>query len=891
MEIFEYLLKTKWSYLFVLFFLSLGNKNFGSNISLQEEIKNRAKFIKVKNDFYSVTFTSLGGRVSSFVDKDGNEWVKWGEGYGGFFDDRDIRTTSNYNIKVKKSKKEVKVILTFEDPIGIKIEKEFLILEDSSFLKFKYQIYNNTDKKFTYSFMVRNFVMPGGKEITSGQYLFYNDEKGIQKVHWVDLWRKYMISDRWINYPINNWFAIGDIETNSSLVLTFSSLGKIYFWTKTSKLATYEFSFPEVFFEPQKKICFEGDMIVVKGFKYISFASSEIITEMSFEDENINLSIMNFSDSKKLLIKTEFLTFKRNLIEKIENEVEFLENLVPISIKIPIKVSQEAPFIVKQEIYEKNIKIAEYETPLGDPKKLSIEKYRNPKIPLEEKFITFKLKEEDLKNGYFIYSYYKENERNYVNEIDIDLGLGEKEWKKIGINSFFDIGDVRCEIKENNFPGNIEIWAEKDKKIEKGNIIKNTGKEDCGFWLRINTENVKPGNYSVEVLISPEKSQKKEIELSIKVWNIKLPEKSRFSVTFFHSCLDSIFTYLFPNLPEEKWISLWEECVKLLKDTGNNFLEFYPLANISGKLITVEKWDGNIPVLNFSKYNYFAKTARENGMENVIIRYIWYIKNWLPEGFDSFSEKEKERITFSILKQIYDNFKKLGFGRIFYYLIDELDSAKVDIVCERMEKIRKVVPDIEFAGSGFAGTTLPLLSKMSKYLTWIAPYSVVNSIFEWIQTKKVPILPDTILATQFSTHAYDRKYYEGRIDFWWAWERGIDGCQIYSFSTPYKDRIRYACVVNEGDKLFISPNYCGICDGFEDVRYLYLLEEKIKDLKNSGKKKEIDKLIKEIIGEENSILKWKYVSYASFLYPKIEGDEEKILQAKRKLFEILEKIN
>ncbi|MFA5645575.1 MAG: hypothetical protein WDA18_04380 [Candidatus Ratteibacteria bacterium] len=862
-----------------------------ASFTITESKEEKERIVTVTNPFFSVDFTTQGGRIRSFTTlPDKKNWTDWSPGIGGFFDDRDVRTMADYTLQVKKRAMSVELLFANTDPLGIVWKKSFIVQDNSPSIAFSYALTSTSKKSFSYETMVRNFIFPAGNKVSKDSFLCFHSAEGIQQIRWLDLWRKKKISDQWIYNPVYPWIALLDKTSKTGIVFSFEKVDKLYFWTKGNR-ATIEWAFPKALMQPKKSFSFRGTISLVQGFDTVSYASQDLIAAMQPTSSETTLSLLTLSRrSEPTKVRTMLYTPDR---EEAINPIETMlprssDPSLPITIQIPWKVEENKSFIASQELFSGKTKIAEYETPWS-PSGKTLSSYRHPTRPLAEDRIALHLLPEDIKRGYFCFDSAFAETVASISRLACDIGKEEQEWVRLGISAFSDLGLTSCKIVKSDFPGTIEVWKEENNRIEPVQTASLPKGTDTGFWMKISSAGVPAGRYLALLEVSPLEAAPSQIEIDIKVWDVTLPKEKRLACTFFHSSIESIFLYLYPKKPQTQWPVLWEKSLKILQDSGQNYFEFYPRAGVSDKLITVAKREGNIPTLDFSKWDPYIRTARKYGCNNAVIRYIWQIKPWLPENFSSLSSQEQEEISFSLLTQIYNRLKYHGFSRIFYYHIDELDPAKINDVCAKMERIRNVCPEIEFAGSGFASTSLPKMQQVGPYLGWVAPYSVSDAIFDWIEEGKVPLPPNAIVATQFSAQAPTGTYLQSRMNYWRAWKRNLGGCQIYGYSTFYPNE-KYNAVYAGDEGPVLSPVAIGFADGSDDYEYLRMLNEKILALSKQGNKKAAQRLQKElerVVAPQNALLTWEYSSHASFVYPVLRGKEKDLREAKQIILKLL----
>ena len=660
------------SFLLIFFLSAVG---YAERLSVKETQSEGVKIVTVSNGFYVAEFTSKGGRLRSFIPNGGKDWVEWSPGKweGGFFDDRDMRTVAVYGTKVYKRLSRVDIRFSYRDPLGIEWIKTFTIAKNSPVLKFSYKVLNLSGKEFVYEAMVRNMVVPGGSWSTK-DYILFNDAEGIQNLRWTDFWTKEKESCKWVDYTVKPWQAVINRESGWALVFSFKEVGQLYFFRK-GNLATMEFAFPKGLFKKGGALLFEGQMTLVKDFKTISYASSDLITGMSLNGSGIDLTVLPLLPaSRQISVNTSLMDFRRNVvlsdIKTIIPPVMREGDISKVNIPLQIPGIERGPFIIAQSIYADNVKIAEYEMSWQGLFNLSTVGYRHPTAPIsEEKRVTYKLTNEDVKRGYFVSQFQDEEERISTSAIEINIGREEKEWTRIGIESFKDIGDITCEIIETNFPGRIEEWTEENMQIRYSKVINNlSGGSNKAFWVRIDSSGVAPGEYNILLNISPVNADNIQIVMTVKVWDVLFPQSQSLEISWFHSGEESVIGRLFNGLERDKWLDIWEKSNRLLYDSGQTFFEFYPDSSkndIAGQLITIPKKEGALPLLDFTRWDPYVEVARANGCKNVVFRYNWSAKTWLPNNLKDLESDSQEEVTLGILKQLYTYLKEQGFERVF----------------------------------------------------------------------------------------------------------------------------------------------------------------------------------------------------------------------------------
>lgn len=870
-------------------------------VEYKERIKDKERIIEVENEYIKTQFTTIGGRIKSLINKKTNsELVFWSPGEGGWLDDRGTKTVALYNYKLlKKDKDRINLLFTLLDDTGILWEKEIVVWDKLPVINVKYKIVNKKDKKIEYEHMVRNFIIPGGNNFGEDDFILYHNSEGIQKIRWKELWTNKKISSLYVNDVIGKWQGVLDEGNKVGCIFIFRDIGKLYYWAKAGNWGTCEWIFPKKVISPKEEVIYEAKIVITDDISGYTNATLDYIICLSYIEKQKNFEFEIyfkpiselFLKEKEVKIQTKIFDSKRNLLKELE-KISFIPSINKISsYKFSYKLDKDGIYILSQEIFVDNKKIGDYEIPViagfVDTSKVS---YRHPSyVPVEE-MMDIKISKKDFEKGYFVNLPSETGNIESLKELQIHMGIGEEEFVEIDLTNFKDIGKTEILVEKNDYPKEVKIFIDENFRLYEKNYFYPNPEKRNKIFIGFDSKNVLKGDYEIVLLIKPEKSNETRLNLKIKIWPIEFKEIEDVYVSFFWSSFECIFTVLYPNIKEkENQLEIWRKCLNHMYRAGQRILEIRP-EPVSGKnplknYIKVKEFrDGYLPVLDLDNWAEILKIGKEEGMKHAIFRYGWYNKEWLPPDFKNFSEQKKEEVELFILKQLYDFLKDNGFERIFYYLIDELDPAKVESVCERMERIKKVIPEIEFAGSGFASTPLEKMQKMANYLTWIAPYWSIYNVYEWIETGKLKILPKTVIGTQVSgDHSQD--YYVLRKNFWNMWKGNLNGYQIYGYYTFYPNH-KYSCVFPEKEGLIISPTLLSLIDGWEDFQYLWRLSKVMKESKKD-KKEKIKKEVEKIIGEKNALFIRKFTSSASFTYPVLTGETKNLFEGKRKILELL----
>ncbi len=516
---------------------------------------------------------------------------------------------------------------------------------------------------------------------------------------------------------------------------------------------------------------------------------------------------------------------------------------------------------------------------------------------------------------FFLYLPDDVNNVRSVRTISFDVGQDEFEYVqlncKLNQDKGYQIINYTLDVPD-DFMGNAQLLFEQNYRvfpINKPIIVR--ANQSNPIWIKFDFHNVNSGEYKFVLKAESKTAGVYLVNIHVKVCPIKLPKLDNIYINSFWSSFCCIFGEgkLYSNVRDEKkMLKLWEVCLDDLKRWGVNFLEVrFITPEVIKPFIGIKEFkNGYLPVLDLSRYHLIVDPAVKVGMKHIIFRYGFMCKDWLPEGYKEFSEEKKDEVQFFVLDQLMKYYKSKGFKRIFWYLIDEIQPYAKEIVpvCKTMEKYKKRFPELEFSGSGMAH--IPLheshggkwkgMQDLANYLTWIAPYWNVHSVFKWARTGEMKLLPNTIMATQISAD-HKNKYEAKRRFCWLIWKEGCSGYQIYGYHTFYPND-KYSPVFRDTrlERPIHSPCYFGLVDGYEDFAYLHLASRVLSRLERCGqaeKAKLFRKRLSEIISDKSSsilVIKYNppvYYDRGRTKIPYLDSSSNIIRRAKGKLLSLL----
>jgi len=866
-------------------------------LEVRETTVGTEKRVTVTSRHFDVTFTSLGGRVVSFVEKPaGREHVLWAPGEGGWFDDRGTRTMAQYDVAfAHRDAQAVELVYSVTDDVGLRWKKTYAAADALPGLRVSYEVTNGSGQAREYEQMIRNFITP-----EQGLTVFCHSDQGVQKFPWGD-WGRKQAQSEWISRVAGDWLGLLR-SSGGGLAIVCSPLSKIYLWTKSPR-GTFEPVFPKITLEPGQSVQARVTVVPVSDFTDLADATDDYLLGFSYVEKVKEFTFQNrlmpisarFATPQKVTVRTQLLDMRRKpLAELPAADVTAALDQPPPAFDRAWKAPADGMYILDQKVLLAGQPLGGYETPvIAGFVDETAPTYHHPKFPVEKTMLTLRLGEEDLARGWFLSLPTAEPVREVVETVGVDLCRGETEFVEFRCVSFVDLGEVAVAPAEGGtFPGQVAVFVEHDDGLYENRPLRVERGGKNAFFVRLSSAAVPAGEYRLALRVAPPTGPAAEVALTVKVWPLDLPRNENLYVTFFWSSFECLFKTLYPKVTDRAdRLRLWRLALRDQRAAGQEILEIRPDRIPLSPFITVKEFkDGRLPVLDLTNWDEILDIAREEGMRHALFRYGWMNPAWQPKNYKDLPSEQQEECDLYALKQLCGHLKARGFQRLFWYLIDELDptSERVEAVCAQMDRTARAVPDLEFAGSGFASTPLPVMQKMADRLTWIAPYWSVYNIIEWMTGGQLKLRPNTIIGTQASGD-WKTGYTASRRAAWQYWKGGLTGYQVYGYYTYYPKH-GYSCVRPDPAGPVPTATLFGLIDAWQDFQLLHALSDRAAELDRAGRADDARRLrtrIEKLVGPKDAILGWTLVSSSGFVSPAATGDDQAIRRAKAEVLQCL----
>jgi hypothetical protein len=835
---------------------------FGS-VKIEEKIGEYGKEITLSNQFLSLTiYPEIGARIGKLVDlKSGINMVffdyppdhpKWKGGLGGALDDRKGLFRKYAYEVLKRTEKEISVYL--KGPLEedkILIEKIITLKDNSPSISVEYH-YSNYSQKETgsYELGIRNFFWPGGGPPDwNNEKLFIPTIKTVREIgDNSDLPEE--LKGKFQLEIIPTWNAFIDKKNKRGLVFSFQDnfYRWFYRWIK-GETATYEWVFSPL--PPGKKVVTKFSISVVNGIDGCIDAGEKYVLNLAFNKEKDGYKVAHYfyplDDLKDVKIVSSIYNRKTR---KISN----LPLLNFGSLKVGDVYNKEVfwnisdGLIIQQKIYSGKEIIGDYEIPipLNNPpidyvrEKKGRKNFVMKDIPgfqLEKKE-KVKITEQDRERGYLLYRDYfafEEEIGKHTENIDLYIGKGELESVAFKIRVLKDKGDF--EIFSDDKRLNIYIQEDVDLKLEKsglegkigyklvrGNRVSVEVGKDKTIWLILDGRGLEAGSYEIPVTIKSKEYPAGKINLRVRVFDVRIPDRNIFDFEAEGYLLSSFAGMC-------KWdMNLWKRYVEDLSihrvsiaQIFDGFEKKYDRLPDELKIKTIP--DGEIvrerksiygKFLDFTSWNKWIDEIIGSGLVRVYIR---------ENGLQERTEDEKWAV------------KELAryLGEKGYTYRDRIVKFVDEMPAEFFPKMNEIGMMYNKLGWRVLHTCFPVKSSIQMSILnpstdfWHGP--IPDEKDREARLKEGNLDPQDEIWTYSGWGAVWASYESRRNFAWRCASNNLNGMHLHVY---YRGSMADALIFPEENGPVPSAAWEGARDGIEDVQYLEMAKQWIRNLKENG---------------------------------------------------------
>ena len=368
------------------------------------------------------------------------------------------------------------------------------------------------------------------------------------------------------------------------------------------------------------------------------------------------------------------------------------------------------------------------------------------------------------------------------------------------------------------------------------------------LWLTLNTFDLKPGDYTGKIkLISEDKKITEDIPLEIKLWPVILPKRP--PIDYIH------WDRGWPSANLEfltKYVGDKQE--RYLNDQFNHYANVFIMYSVSGEisLPVCDKQGNIIKPLDFAVHDKRARRIMKKGGGKLAYRFGAVWNNKFSANL-VFPAPEWKKAFTAWIEELLSRARSLGYKDedFIFMFSDETRGKTVDYYVKFGKFFREKFPQIKVYNCNGGKTTFSDIKRLDPYVDiWdlCHSYTFRKEYSEFVKSTGKPFwVCGFFLGQPLGTGCYEKF----RMQPWLVWKYQLDGFDFWAYNFWVGDPYDYsdsssACMVYPGeDGPVTSRRWEALREGWDDYKYLYLLDKMIKEEKNQEKAKEAKMLLEE----------------------------------------------
>ena len=681
--------------------LSFVTSSFALTVE-QQKAPTLGTVVYVENNFFSMKIAvDSGGRICSFVPKSDNiERVWWrGDGRSGLLDDKEALTTASYELMIEKPDDKTAVIsLRSPEDSGRVLTKVLTIGENDPAIRLKYRIKNTHTAKRIVSHTIRSYWLPGGKAGTEDHY-FWRDDYGVQSKPYpyggVGVWHRELGS---------SWYAVIDSEAATGLALWVDPayLTFYYNWADNTPSPSVEFNISPVV-HPNEQVDIDMVIAFVQGLKSVSDVNADNVFAVSTTSKESTLITKLRVYPLRAWAKTPGAVWMRyETLDRIFlwAEATSAAESIPVGKVTELLADYTAPaegtYVIQMGTRDCQNSKYTFDLPvdLGKPSGVY---YRGKRKPSTAQVLTT-ISDQDIQYGYTMFWPRRTVPFEPIIARELTLGNDEKESLEIGLLGLTDMGKITLTCQSSpaipsdaiqirhagapySLPGPPRTWG--SYALLPGNELTLNKSECASFWVTVDTSKLKPGKYSLNLLLADAKKQARNISVLVDVRDVRTINRDDYSMVLYHT---------YNNIVRGNY----KKHLELMHDAGVRQLMLYFNSAIWVNTIQPKMVDGKLQV-DFTKFNDCLKPARDLGYHTIGLMYYIANPQWLANipGFED--EKRRWEIEEQFAHLLVENILQQGFKEVWFYGIEEpsISFAMSSELLATLKRNRKYHPKMK----------------------------------------------------------------------------------------------------------------------------------------------------------------------------------------------------
>jgi len=409
-------------------------------------------------------------------------------------------------------------------------------------------------------------------------------------------------------------------------------------------------------------------------------------------------------------------------------------------------------------------------------------------------------------------------------------------------------------------------WPDPLFPLRKGDVFSVTGTEVQPVWVTMKIpENAVPGEYYGEMLIQPSNSYQTKIELSVKVWNFTLTRENHLTVFADLNAGDNGLTAFYNDLNRKMFTDYAEFMLEHRVGTGWTLVD--ALIRLG------EKAGINLagpPPYNYPPVDEIISRLLGKGLDAFGINRRLFVEK------EPYSQEYLDNCS-AYIKEFCRHLKEKGWlDKAFIWVIEEPPEERYANSRTAAEMVKKACPELRRAAC-IVSRKIPEIF-IGQAEIWAVNLGDWDKLKEELAERQK--CGETVwwITNAGGKHPYpnffvDYPAIDCRIHFWMAWKYKIDGVMDWSANSwgsemdekysvnlkgarwPEKpwDAMTYHDHNGDGYLIYPGPDkkplssirFEVIRDGIEDYEYLWILKQKISELKVKDKGKQHASLLEE----------------------------------------------
>jgi len=462
-------------------------------------------------------------------------------------------------------------------------------------------------------------------------------------------------------------------------------------------------------------------------------------------------------------------------------------------------------------------------------------------------------------------------EKNRIDKVDMKACINEvigtniliTNGKKGDLRFKVEMGEIKDEKRNIKIPEDrikvmeLEFDGSRmpDRMPERKEFVIGEGKTGI-IWINLNTNDLKEGDYSGDIVLVFEDGGERKVRLNIKIYPIELQKTNPIKLT--------VWDLVPGGVGRDNMIKGAENWIKYHQDMREHGVNVFHLSAYERPGITFDE-EGEIVKEDYTRFDSGIPFKEKE---------YQYLINMGSHTEEFRIEGKKETVKYGTelwekcyknwVKSIIKHMKSIGFdyNQFAFYPYDEIgtqtvpDALKIYSLIKEVDKKARIFVTIVPNGFFEAQKGLPV-KEIAPYIDiWCPAFSHENYFSAgWPSKKEFDRILEFLKNTGKEIWSYNvltrgnaeiMAYKRYRLQPLSAYRMGIGGCGFYGYNLWKNDTYM---VVYPDENPITSYRWEAMREGINDLKYIECLKKEMKKIKDEKKKKECEDLINEFLKE------------------------------------------